>query len=96
MAKPNVSPPVGRLLRGIGVKRPVHTPTFATSRPHPATCTKTNEIWLPWQLSLRDRKTNLGFIVYRHSSTNPENSAKIGPVDSKIGVIGLTGIVKNK
>ena len=32
--------------------------------------------------------------IYLHSSTNPENLAKIGPVD--VEIIGLTGIVKNK
>jgi len=31
-------------------------------------------------------------IIYRHSSTNPENLAKIGPVD--VEIIGLAEIVK--
>jgi len=33
-------------------------------------------------------------IIYSHSSTNPENLAKIGPVNFETHVIGLTGIVK--
>jgi len=41
-----------------------------------------------------DRKTNLISIIYSHSSTNPDNFAKIGPVD--VEIIGLTEIVKNK
>jgi len=48
----------------------------------------------PWQPPLRDRKkTNFRLIIYSHSSTNPENFAKIGSVDVEIG---LTKIAKNK
>jgi len=35
--------------------------------------------------------TNFTSFIYSHSSTNPANSVKIGPVG-----VGLTGIVKNK
>jgi len=31
--------------------------------------------------------------IYIHSSTNPENLAKIGPVD--VAIFGLTEIIKN-
>jgi len=51
---------------------------------------KTNRNWLPWQRSLRDRKTNFRLITYGRNSTNPENLAKIGPVHFEI--IGLAGI----
>jgi len=54
---------------------------------------KADEIWLPWQCPLRDRKVNFRLIIYSHSSTNTENLAKIGPLD--FDMIGLTGIVKN-
>jgi len=48
---------------------------------------KTNQNWLPWQRPLSDRKIN-----FSHSSTNPENLAKIDPVDYEI--VGLTGIAQ--
>jgi len=38
--------------------------------------------------------TNFRFTIYSHSSTNPENLAKIGLVDLEI--IGLTAVVINK
>jgi len=47
---------------------------------------------LPWQRSLKDRKTNFGSIIYSHSSTNPKNLAKFGKVDFEI--IDETEIVK--
>jgi len=34
--------------------------------------------------SLEGRKTNLRLIIYSHSSTNPKNLEKIGPVDFEI------------
>ena len=43
---------------------------------------------------MRGQRTNFRLIVYSHCSTNPENLAKIGPVDFEI--IGLTRIAKNK
>ena len=42
---------------------------------------KTDRNWLTWQRPLRDRKTNFSMIIYSHSSTNPENLAKIVPGD---------------
>jgi len=53
---------------------------------------KTNKNWLPRQRPSSDRKTTFRLIIYSHSSTNQENSAKIDPADSEI--TGLTGIVK--
>jgi len=47
---------------------------------------------LSWQRPLRDRKTNLKQIIDSHSSTNPENFAKISLVDFEI--IGQAEIVK--
>ena len=44
--------------------------------------------------SFEGRKTNFRLIIYSHSSINPENLAKVGPVDFEI--IGLTGIVINE
>jgi len=55
---------------------------------------KTNKDCFPWQSPLRDGKTNFRLIIYSHSSINPENLAKVGPVDFEI--IGLTGIVINE
>jgi len=46
------------------------------------------------QRPLTDRKTNFGLIIYSHNPNNPENLAKIGPVDFEI--IGLTGIDKTR
>jgi len=67
---------------------------WATSRLRPGRpCTKTNIIWLPCQLPLRDRKINFRLIICIHSSTNAENLAKIGQLDFEI--TGQTGIVKN-
>jgi len=44
---------------------------------------------------MRDRKKlNFRSIIHSHSSTNPKNLAKIGPVDFEI--IGLTVIVKKQ
>jgi len=40
------------------------------------------------------KKTNFRLIIYSHSSTNPENLAKIGPADFKIA--GLAEIVKKE
>jgi len=40
----------------------------------------------------RDRETNFRLFIHSHSSINPENLAKIGPVD--FAIIGLTGIGK--
>jgi len=40
-----------------------------------------------------DRKTNVGLIIYSHSSTNPENLAKSGLID--VEITGLTEIAKN-
>ena len=40
--------------------------------------------WLPWQHTSRDQNTNLRSFIYSHTSTNPENLVKIGPVDVKI------------
>ena len=54
---------------------------------------RSKKIWLPWQRPLRDRKTNFRLVIYSHSSTNPENLAKIGLV--VVEIIGLTRIVKN-
>jgi len=62
--------------------------------PEPSCVHKTNKNWLPWQHSLRDRKTYFGLIISSYSSTNPENSAQIGPVDFEI--IGSTEIVKKE
>ena len=46
---------------------------------------------------MKDRKkTNFRLIIYSHSSTNPENLAKIGPVILEIIGLILIGIVKNK
>jgi len=42
------------------------------------------------------KKTNFRLIIYSHSSTNPENLAKIGPVILEIIGLILIGIVKNK
>jgi len=53
--------------------------------------TKAKENWLPWQPPLRDRKPNF---ICSHSSTNPENLVKIGPVDFE--TIGVIEIVENK
>ena len=53
--------------------------------------TKAKGNWLPWQPPLRDRKTNF---ICSHSSTNPENLVKIGPVDFE--TIGVIEIVENK
>jgi len=53
---------------------------------------KANKKWLPWQRPVRDLKFNLLLIIYSHSSTNPVNLAKIGPVD--VEIIGLQGIFK--
>jgi len=44
----------------------------------------TNKNWLPRQCFSRDQKTNFKFIIYSHSSSNPENLAKIGWVDFEI------------
>jgi len=41
---------------------------------------------------LGDQNTHVRLIIYIHSSTNPENLAKIGPVD--VEIIGLTEIIK--
>jgi len=50
--------------------------------------------WLPWLRLFTDRKINFNLIIYSRICINPENLAKIGPVDLEI--IGLTKIVKNK
>ena len=42
---------------------------------------KANKNWLPSQRPLRNQKTNFRLIIYSHSSTNPENLAKISRVD---------------
>jgi len=42
----------------------------------------------------RIEKLAARLIIYSHSSTNPENLAKIGPID--VQIIGLTVIVKKK
>jgi len=44
--------------------------------------------------ALEESKNLLPIDVYLQSSTNPENLAKIGPVD--VEIIGLAEIVKNK
>ena len=67
-------------------------PLAACVQRHP--CTKTNKIWLPRQCLLRDQKTNFRLIIHSHSSANPENLAKIGPVDFEI--IGRQESLKNK
>jgi len=43
---------------------------------------KTNKTWLPWQRPLS------------HTSTKPENLAKIGAIDTE--TVGVTEIVKNE
>jgi len=40
------------------------------------------------ETSFGGSKTDLRLIIYSHSSTNPENVAKIDPVD--VEIIGLT------
>jgi len=55
---------------------------------------KINKNRLPQQRPLSGRKTNFRLIIYSHSSANPENLAKTGPVDFEI--IGPTRIVKRK
>jgi len=62
--------------------------------PKPNFADKTNNNWLPWQRPLGDRETNFRSIIYSHSSTNPENLAKIGLADFKIA--GLAEIVKEE
>jgi len=51
-------------------------PLAACVHRHP--CTKTDKIWLPWQRPLGHLKSNFGWIFDSHSSTDPDNSAKIG------------------
>jgi len=56
---------------------------------------KANKYWLSRQRPLSDLKTILRYfrlIMYSHSSANPGNLAKIGPVD--VEIIGLTETVK--
>ena len=72
----------------------VSPPGCATSRLRPASPMHYCKNWLPWQRPLRGRKTDFRLIVCSHGSTNPQNLAKIRPVDFEI--IGLTLIVKNK
>ena len=54
---------------------------------------KANKNWLPWQRPSNYRKTSFRLIIYSHSSSIPENLAKIGLVS--VEVIGLTEIVEN-
>jgi len=53
--------------------------------------TKPTKIGCRGKRPLRDRRINFRLFIYSHSSTNPVNFAKIGPVDFEI--IGLTEIV---
>jgi len=48
-----------------------------------------NKNWLPWQCN---GKTDFMLIICSHSSTNPENLAKISLAD--VEMIGLKGFVK--
>jgi len=50
--------------------------------------------WLPRQRPLGNRKPNFRSFIHSHSSTNPANLVKIGPVD--VEMIGLTESLKIK
>jgi len=65
---------------------------YEHNRLRPATPMHHDKNWLPWQCPLRDRKANFRFTIYSHSSTNPENLAKIHSTDFEI--IGLPGIAE--
>jgi len=39
--------------------------------------------WLPWQRPLINRKVSERLIKLSHTFNNPENLAKIGPLDSQ-------------
>jgi len=47
---------------------------------------------LPWQCPWKNQKTNFRMIIDSHSSTNPKNQPKIGP----IGIKSFSKIYKNK
>jgi len=66
--------------------------SLATGVKNISSVDETSKNWLPWQRPSRDQKTIFRLIIYSHSSTNPENLAKIGRVDFQI--TGPTGIVK--
>jgi len=55
---------------------------------------KTSKNWLPRQRPLRDRNIDNRPFIGSHSSTNPANLVKIGPVD--VEIVSLTEIGKNK
>jgi len=69
-------------------KPDVNPPGCATSRLRPAATKICYHGNVPCAIE------KLREIIYSHSSTNPENLAKIGPVNFETHVIGLTGIVK--
>jgi len=54
-----------------------------------------NKSWLSRQRPLRHgEQTNFRLIIYSHSSANPANLVKIGPLD--VELISLTAVVNNK
>jgi len=76
-----------KLDAGRTAKPDVHPPSYTTSR----LCQQQQK--LVGRRFLRHRETNFRLIIHSHSSTNPENFAKMDPVD--FAIIGLTGIGKN-
>jgi len=63
--------------------------------PELSSAEKANKSWLPRQRPLRHGKqTNFKLIIHSHSSANPVNLVKIGPLD--VELISLTAVVNNK
>ena len=99
-AKPDVSPPCcaarqppACVQRHPCITTPPRANAFCRLLPEPNCVDKTNKNWLSRQRPLRDRKIIFfTLIINSHSSTNPENLAKVGPVDCV--VIGPTEVVK--
>jgi len=55
-------------------------------------CGQNQQTLVAMATSLGDQNTHVRLIIYIHSSTSPENLAKIAPVD--VEIIGLTEIIK--